>query len=126
MKKVAIPYWQNRISPVFDVAGRLLVVTMANGTEQGRQSVALIDRDIRARALTLSRLGVQVLICGNLSRPLQMAVAQQGIEVIAHICGDVEHVLAAYAGGRLLQDDFLTPGARGRGRRLRVRRRGGR
>jgi len=28
--KVAIPHWQGRISPVFDVAGALLLVDVAN------------------------------------------------------------------------------------------------
>lgn len=115
--KLAIPHWLGRVSPVFDVAGRLLVVTL-DGAEAGRrEEVSVTEENPCARAALLVRLGVGVLICGAISRPLEMAVAAAGIEVFSQTCGDVEQVLAAYLDGRLAQDRFLMPGCCGRRRR---------
>jgi len=125
MMRVAIPYWQGRVSPVFDVAGNVLLVDVADGREQARQSVA-IDA-AQARASLLAEHGATVLVCGAISRPLEMAVSAAGIEVISQTCGDMEQVLAAFIGGQLNEDLFLMPGCCGRRQRFGAgRHRGGR
>jgi predicted Fe-Mo cluster-binding NifX family protein len=123
--KVAIPHWQGRVSPVFDVAGQVMVVEVNGGIERGREDVVLDVEDPQARAARLSQAGADVLICGAISWPLEMAVSAAGIQVIPQTCGDVESVLAAFVDGRLGQDAFLMPGCCGR-RRLRGRHRRGR
>jgi predicted Fe-Mo cluster-binding NifX family protein len=115
--KLAIPHWQGRVSPVFDVAGRLLVVTLDGGDAGRREDLAITEDNPYARAALLARLGVGVLICGAISRPVEAAVAAVGIEVLSQTCGDVEQVLAAYLDGRIAQDCFLMPGCCGRRRR---------
>jgi len=117
--KVAIPHWQGRISPVFDVAGNVVIVEIGDGGEGPRREVAFSEQHPQARAARLKELGTDVLICGAISRPLEMAVAACGIEVIAQTCGDVESVLAAFREGRLGQDVFLMPGCCGWRRRCR-------
>jgi len=117
--KVAIPNWQGRVSPVFDVAARVLVVDIEDGQIQGRQVLPLDGEDLHSRVQRLADTGVEVLICGVLSRPLALALASAGVEVVPQTCGPVEEVLAAFAAGRLAQDAFLMPGCCGRRRRLR-------
>jgi len=125
--RVAIPHWQGRVSPVFDVAGQMLVVDVAEGREQARQNVGLEAEQPQARASRLVRHGATVLICGAISWPLERALSAAGIEVIPQTCGDVEQVLAAFINGQLQQDAFLMPGCCGRRRRFQVgRRHGGR
>ena len=124
--KVAIPHWQGRVSPVFDVAGNVLVVEIADGVERGRQEVAFDAEDPQARATRLAQTGADVLVCGAISWPVEMALSAAGIDVIPQTCGDVEQVLAAFARGQLQQDAFLMPGCCGRRRRFRARRRRGR
>ncbi len=114
--KVAIPHWQGRVSPVFDVAGHVLVVDLADGVEAARQDVSLATEDPQARAADLKRTGADVLICGAISRPLELALSSAGIEVISQTCGYVEQVLAAFACGQWPQDAFLMPGCCGRRR----------
>lgn len=130
--KVAIPHWQGRVSPVFDVAGRVLVVEFLDGVEHSRREIDLDVDAPQLRAAGLARAGADVLICGAISRSMQLAVSAAGIELIPQTCGGIEQVLAAFAGGRLQADAFLMPGCCGRGRgrgangRLgRCRRRGG-
>ena len=123
--KIAIPNWQGRVSPVFDVAAYLLLVEVDGGVEQARRDVALDTGGPPERVARLTENGANVLICGAISRPLEVAVAAAGIEVIPQTCGDVEQVLAAFIDGRLGQGAFLMPGCCGRRRQLRARRRRG-
>jgi predicted Fe-Mo cluster-binding NifX family protein len=124
--KVAIPQWQGRVSPVLDVAERLLVVDLAAGGEVSRQDAALAAAGPLERARQLHQTGAEVLICGAISRPLELALQGTGIQIIPHTCGQVEEVLAAFINGQLDAAGFLMPGCRGRRRRFRAgRRRGG-
>jgi len=118
---VAIPHWQGRVSPVLDVAGSILLVGIDAGGVRSRQDVALLDEDPQTRAAFLAGIGTNVLICGAVSWPLEMALAAAGIEVIPQTCGDVEAVLAAFLKGSLARGGFLMPGCCGR-RRFRARR----
>jgi len=110
--KVAIPHWQGRVSPVFDVAGRVLLVELDGGLERGRRDVAFDVEAPHARVERLAAHGTDVLVCGAISRTLETAIAAAGIEVIAQRCGDVECVLAAFLDGRLSRGGFLMPGCR--------------
>lgn len=116
--KVAIPHWQGRISPVFDVAGNVLLVEIQDGAEHARHQLAFNAEDPQARALRLAEAGADVLICGAISWPLEMAILATGVDVIGQTCGDVERVLAAFRDGRLHQRAFLMPGCCGRRRRF--------
>lgn len=125
--KVAISHWQGRVSPVFDVARNVLVVETDGGGEQSRREVTFDQAEtFPARASRLARTEVNVLICGAISRPLDMAIQALGVEVISQTCGEVECVLRAFMEGQLNSNSFLMPGCRGRGWGSQHRRRGGR
>ena len=95
----------------------MLVVEIDSGVEQARQDVVFDVEAPQARAARLIETGANVLVCGAISWPLEMAIAAAGIEVIPQICGDVTSVLAAFIEGRLDQGAFLMPGCCGRRRR---------
>ena len=124
--KVAIPHWQGRVSPVFDVASHVLLVDVDAGMERGRQDTRLDAGVPRARASLLAGLGADVLVCGAISRQQETALSAAGVRVISYICGDVEEVLMAFTNGQLGEDGFLMPGRCGQRRRSRIRRRGAR
>lgn len=78
------------------------------------------------RAKRVAELGVNTLICGAISRPLETLLTSADVRVIPHACGPVEEVVRAFLTGRLVEDAFLMPGCcRGR-RRIRGGHRGGR
>jgi len=124
--KIAIPHWQGRISPVFDVAENVLIVEIADGVERNRQDVRFDVEAPQARAVRLAETGANVLVCGAISWPLEMAIGATGIEVVPQTCGEVERILAAFLEGRLNHNAFLMPGCCGRRRRSRGRRGRGR
>lgn len=124
--KAAIPIWDGWISPVFDVARDILVVDIEDGTEVGRSEAIIKETALAARAKRVVDLGVNVLICGGISQPLEQMLVSGGVSVVPHCCGPVEDVLRAFMSGQLAKKTFLMPGCRGQCRRFRHRRRGGR
>jgi predicted Fe-Mo cluster-binding NifX family protein len=118
---VAIPVWQGRVSPVFDVAGHLLVVELSGSAELARRLEALPDETAERRAQRLRSMGVATLICGAISRPLEGLLAAGQIEVVPRVCGDAEAILQAYLSGELQDDQFAMPGCCGQRRRGRAR-----
>ena len=124
--KVAVPTWSDRVSPVFDVAKRLLLVDFDGEAESGREEVAVKESEPAPRARRVAQLGVDVLICGAISVPLEAMLVSAGVRVIPHTCGPTEEVLQAFASGRLTDEAFLMPGCCGRRRRVRGRHRGSR
>jgi predicted Fe-Mo cluster-binding NifX family protein len=119
--KVAIPIWHSRISPVFDVAKRLLVVDLEDGVETHRSEEVLGEVNPGKR---VANLGVDVLICEAVSYPLEAMLTSSGVQVIAQTCGEVEDVLGAFLSGRLTEEAFRMPGCRGQHRRGRRPRHG--
>jgi predicted Fe-Mo cluster-binding NifX family protein len=111
--KLAIPVWQGRISPVFDVAGQLLLVDLTDGREVAREECVLQENAPDQRARKLAELGVGTLICAGISQSLEVMLGEAGIGVIARICGGTEDVLAAFVAGQLSEERFAMPGCCG-------------
>jgi len=129
--KVAIPVYGDYVSNVFDFAHRLLVVDIEDGRETQRREVELESRLLPQRAGQLKTLGVDVLVCGAVSRLLANMVMQSGIEVLPFVTGRVDDILGAYMTGQLVRPEFSMPGCwpgarRGFGRRRGCQWRGGR
>jgi len=114
--RIAIPLWQGCVSPVFDEAGRILLVDICENREQYRREESLLVRNPFRRAQLLPQLGVDLLICGMISQAQQTALASAGIRIIPHICGSVEKVIAAFLDGSLESGALLMPGCCKRGR----------
>ena len=120
--RVAVPIWNNRVSPVFDTAQRLLLVDYEDGTEVARAEKAIDQVPLPRRATRLAEYGVDVLLCGAISRPLSAMLSGAGISVIPFVTGPVDDVLAACIEGRLPDAGLLMPGCGRRGRFRRGRR----
>jgi predicted Fe-Mo cluster-binding NifX family protein len=111
---IAIPNCQGRVSPVFDVAARLVLVRLKGEAELERKDVVLFEKQPDGIVRSLGELGIQVLICGAISQGLQVALEQVGIRVVAQICGELDSVIGAYRRGTLGQPEFAMPGCCGR------------
>ena len=130
--KIAIPTWNGRVSPVFDAASRLVVVEVGEEGESSRFEADISEHFLPSKAMRLTGLEVDTLICGAISRPLAYMITTAGINLIAWISGQVEDVLQAFLRGNLFDIQFIMPGCaspwgkgpagqhgRGRGRRRR-------
>lgn len=109
---VGIPIWQDRVSPVFDTAARLLVVRRGRARELGREEFALDTLAPDALARSVVALGVEVLLCAAISEPLRLALERGGVRVEGDLCGEVEALLRAFHAGNWRDPEFQMPGCR--------------
>jgi len=106
----AFAVWENRIAPVFDVARQLYIVEVESGKVIRETQQELTDEIPAKRALLLSDLDIGTLVCGAISRPLQLMLIGYGIQVIPFIAGDLQEIIQAWLSGRLGQNNFTMPG----------------
>lgn len=113
--KVALSVWENCISTVFDAADNLLIVEIDEKKEQGRTAAKLEAEGIAGRTMQLTKYGIDVLICGAVSREFQTAIECAGIKVYPFVRGPVEDIITAYQQSWLDHDTFVLPGCRKHG-----------
>lgn len=107
---VGIPVWQERVSPVFDAASRLLVVRRHRGQAIECKEFVLTAMPAEALARSLTELGIDVLLCAAISETLRTALERAGVAVEAHLCGQVEDLLDAFHAGHWRRPEFRMPG----------------
>lgn len=110
---IGIPVSQERISPVLDTAGRLLLVSRRRGKEVARKEFALTRLPPEALAGCIAKLQVDLLICEALSASLWQALERRGVHVRPHLCGNIEAILNAFDQGQLRRVEFRMPGCWG-------------
>ncbi len=118
--KTAFTSWNNRIAPVFDVARQVFLVEIDADQIIGEIEETIPSDDLVAKAQYLAGLGVNTLVCGAISRPMQCCNSY-GIRVIPFVAGDLREVIQACLEGRIHDEIFAMPGCCPQ-----ARRRGGR
>jgi predicted Fe-Mo cluster-binding NifX family protein len=119
--KVALPYWQDRISPVLDTADNFLLADVEGGISARRERINLSGKSYSEKAEFLKKRGVNLLLCGAVSEYCQNVFFSGGIEVIPWLRGKVDCVIEALINKNLSEATFRMPGHCGQ----RHRRRGG-
>ena len=119
--RIAIPIWEDKVSPVFDTALRLLVVEVENQKETSRFVYYIEEQDLTRKCHRIRNLDVDILICGAVSRPYFRSLLATGIRVISGIAGNPEEVLKAYLKGTLSHSRFSMPGCKGNAFRQRLK-----
>jgi len=113
--RIAVPIWENKVSPVFDTASRLLIIEVKNQGEASRFETYLDEHDLYRKCFRIQNLGVDILICGAISRPYFRRLMATGVNIISGIAGHPEDVLKAFLQGTLSHSRFSMPGCRGHG-----------
>ena len=108
--KVAVPDWQGRVSPVFDVAEQVLLIDLDDEKDGSRHTESLGSTTPHDRAKQLAALGVDLLVCGAISWPLEALLTAGGIRVIPLVCGQVDEVVQALRDGEIEEERFAMPG----------------
>lgn len=114
--RVAIPVWEDRISPVFDAARTFLVADIEDGRVAGRRLLLCGASRQGEVVRLLLEAEVQVVICGAISREPARLIEERGIRLIPFIAGMAEHVLNRYVCGYSITT-YQMPGCCGNGRR---------
>jgi len=110
--KIAIPIWEDKVSPVFDTALRLLVVDVDGNKEASRFIYYIGEQDLARKCQHIRTLDLDLLICGAVSHPFLHMLLASGLEVIQQISGKAEEILEAYLKGNIYNARFLMPGCK--------------
>ncbi len=115
--QVAITVWNQRVSPLFDSARTIVVLKIEDGRVTDHSEASLDMTMPYSRVQRLHQLGVEVLICGAISRPLATLCASAGIELIPWVAGELDQVIEAFITNSLHDPVLTMPGCRRRQRR---------
>lgn len=110
--RIAVPIWEDKISPVLDTAYKLMVIENNDQREVTRYEIYLLEPDTSKRCAFIRGLDLDVLICGAVSRQLSAMLKAFGIEIISGISGPSKDVLKAYLHGNLMNSKFFMPGSK--------------
>lgn len=108
--RIALPIWEDKITPLLDTASRLLVLNEGAEVKSDRFEVSLDGMDLHTRCVRIQALEIQILICGAVSRLFSGMLHGIGVQVISGISGGAEEVLQAYHLEGLSDPRFLMPG----------------
>ncbi len=109
--KVAITVWENRISPVFEAAGQILLVDMEKGKISKRGLVAVNGDPFIAVSQLRKTAQIELLLCGALCQRGRERLQSDGLDVIPFLSGELDIVLQALQAGKNL-DHLAMPGCR--------------
>ena len=108
--KVAVTVWEDTVSTVCDFCSRLLVFDVMGDEVKNRSFMPFETKILPERVNQLEELGVKVLLCGAISRPLERMIRASGVQVIPCLRGSIEEVIGAYMDGGLSDARFILPG----------------
>jgi predicted Fe-Mo cluster-binding NifX family protein len=110
--KAAFAAWEDRIAPVFDVARRVRLVDARGGRILGECERPLDAELPTQRVWLLAEMGIELLVCGAISRPMEAMVAAHGIRVVPFVTGGLREIIDAWLEGRIGDRRHVMPGCR--------------
>ena len=116
--KIAIPTFATRVSPRFDCAQSILMVTVERGESSKREELAASHWAPHERISRLLELGVDTVICGGIDRLSVAWLRSAGVTVYGWVTGETEDALRALLRGDLDAEAATESGGRCRCRRF--------
>jgi len=94
--RVAIPLSDGLVAPILDNADSLLIVDFGNRGLTEYLDTFVTYSSIRERADELVSIGVDVVVCDQVSHALEIMILDHGIQVLSHVTGKVDKALEAF------------------------------
>jgi len=114
--KIVLPVWEDKISPVFDTAMRLLVVEFDNWKEEvSRHAYHIGEGELSWKCHRIKELDPDVIICGAISHLFLNMLKGTGLPVIQNIAGKTEDIIEAYLKDDIYNARYLMPGCKRQG-----------
>lgn len=110
--KIAIPTFGVRVSPRFDCAQEIAIVTVGEDGLQQRSELTASDWSLRERIRRLLELGVDTVLCGGIDRWTTAAFQSAGVTVYGWVGGEVSDALDSLLQGTLECDPEAKHGGR--------------
>ncbi len=113
---IAIPEFQERVSPLLDESRRFVLLELTDGLIVQRSTVTLSSETAALRIIRLSEMGVTSIICGAVSGYLARMISEKSLGLYSWVSGPVEDVMKAYLEGQLKPAPDCMKPCRGTGR----------
>jgi len=108
--KVALTVWEGMIATVCDFSSRLLILDVIGHEVKNKSFVPFESEHFPSKVRQLEAIGINVLLCGAISRPLEGMIRSSGVKVIPWLRGSIDEVIAAFLVDGLADDHFILPG----------------
>ena len=110
-KTIALSLFNARISPRFDHAPSVLIVSVsADGTVGEQHEFFCRDCSALERINQLTALDVDIIICGGISKEVELMLNGNNIKVIPWVTGNAIAALDLFLRGRLRPGTMVCPG----------------
>ena len=105
MENILIPLMDNELSPRFDLAPEILIISITRETSaMGTLSERIVNLETPS-AEAMYRLvmaeNIQTIICAGMESEVYEFLKRKGVKVVDNVCGPVDPILEAYLAGRL-------------------------
>jgi predicted Fe-Mo cluster-binding NifX family protein len=99
--KIAIPIFENRISPRFDFSPEMWVIEVKRGKVMGQEKFSTANLNLPQRLEQITSNGIDKLICGGIDGLSRDQLGSRGIDVVQDVTGDADIVFDLFIRGRL-------------------------
>ena len=99
--KVAIPIFENRISPRFDFSPEMWVIEVEGGKVVKQEKFSTTNLNLAQRLEQITSNGVDKVICGGIDGLSRDQLGSRGIDVVQDVIGDADIVFDLFMRGRL-------------------------
>ena len=94
LETIAIPCFGTRISPRFDCAQRILIVTVIDGEVVEQREFLTGDLSPLEKVKALATLGVKIVVCGGIDQQMLHYCRKKRLKVYAWLNGEIKDILA--------------------------------
>ncbi|GAB4220557.1 MAG TPA: hypothetical protein PL059_12230 [Spirochaetota bacterium] len=98
---IALPVFNDRLSPLLDEARKFIVMTLNDVTISERTVIEINEQSAFIRIERLKEMGVTVLLCGALSDVLARFILDREIQLYSWLNGTIDEVVEQYINGAL-------------------------
>ena len=116
---IALPVFQNRVSPLMDVSSRYIIYETEDGKIKQRIDISLNTDGESSRVEKLKEIGVNTIICGAVSGYVSHIINEKGMRLLPMIYGPVEEIIEHYLKNTLGSFCSVTGICKGRKRQRR-------
>ena len=110
--KIAIPLFDERVSPRFDCARSFLLAVAENGRAIEREEIPAAVWSPLERVEVLKELGVDTLICGGIDEVSSRRLILRHVKIYSWVTGLAEEALQSLLKGELKPRAMVGPGGR--------------
>lgn len=93
---IAVPVFQNRVSPLLDVSSRYAIFEAEDGQIKQKMDISLNTEGETRRVEKLKEIGVNTIICGAVSGCVAHIINEKGMRLLPMIYGPVDEIIEHY------------------------------